>query len=81
MKSNAKYLYIIDYWVPFPESEYGGLINLIAENDQGALELLTDEMNQQTIDYPEQCLKNIISAQKLMLTGDYENGIIEVFCT
>lgn len=76
-----KYLYIIDYWVPFPESEYGGLINLIAENDQGALQLLTDEMNQQTIDYPEQCLKNIISAQKLMLTGDYENGIIEVFCT
>jgi len=76
-----KYLYIIDYWVPFPESEYGGLINLIAENDQDALKLLTDEMNEQTIDYPEQCLKNIISAQKLMLTGDYESGIIEAFCT
>jgi len=28
-----KYLYIVDYWVPFPSSEYGGLINVIAEND------------------------------------------------
>ena len=81
MKSNAKYLYIIDYWVPFPESEYGGLINLIAESDNQALQLLNEDMKQQTSDYPEQCLKNIISAQKLMLTGDYENGIIEVFCT
>ena len=75
------HLYIIDYWVPFPESEYGGLINLIAESDNQALQLLNEDMKQQTSDYPEQCLKNIISAQKLMLTGDYENGIIEVFCT
>ena len=29
-----KYLYIVDYWVPFPSSEYGGIINVIAENDR-----------------------------------------------
>ena len=28
-----KYLYVVDYWVPFPASEYGGLVTLIAEND------------------------------------------------
>ena len=38
-----KYMYVVDYWVPFPSSEYGGLITLIAENDAEALELLSDE--------------------------------------
>ena len=28
-----KYLYLVNYWVPFPISEYGGLITVIAEND------------------------------------------------
>ena len=27
-----KNLYIVDYWVPFPQSEYGGIINVIAED-------------------------------------------------
>ena len=38
-----KYMYVVDYWVPFPASEYGGLITLIAENDTEAFELLSDE--------------------------------------
>ena len=43
MDSKEKFLYILDYWVPFPASEYGGLITLIAENDQEALEVLSEE--------------------------------------
>jgi len=38
-----KYLYLIDYWVPFPASEGGGLITLIAETDTEAFELLVNE--------------------------------------
>jgi len=38
-----KYLYIVDYWVPFPSSEYGGLVNLIAESDTEAFEILAAE--------------------------------------
>jgi hypothetical protein len=38
-----KYLYLIDFWVPFPSSEYGGLINLIAENDTEAFSILSQE--------------------------------------
>ena len=38
-----KYLYIIDYWVPFPSSEYGGVVNVIAEDDSEAFELLSKE--------------------------------------
>ena len=36
-----KSLYIVDYWVPFPSSEYGGVINLIAENDTEAFTILS----------------------------------------
>ena len=37
-----KYLYIVDYWVPFPQSEYGGTISVIAENEEEAFTLLSD---------------------------------------
>ncbi len=73
-------MYVIDYWVPFPQSEYGGLITLIAENDTEALELLSDEelFNE---DYGHLIMEKIITATKLKLSNDYESGIIEVFCT
>ena len=38
-----KNLYIVDYWVPFPTSEYGGMITLIASNDSEAFELLAEQ--------------------------------------
>jgi hypothetical protein len=73
-------MYVVDYWVPFPSSEYGGLITLIAENDTEALELLSDEelFNEY---YGHLIMEKIITATKLELANDYESGIIEVFCT
>ena len=38
-----KSLYIVDYWVPFPQSEYGGVVNLIAGSDAEAFELCADD--------------------------------------
>ena len=81
MTEESKYLYIIDYWVPFPRSEYGGLLNVIASNDQECFNLLSEEKSWWIIDYSELMMKNIINAQKFKLTDDYESGIIEAFCT
>jgi len=75
-----KYMYIIDYWLPFPESEYGGLITLIAENDTEALELLFDE-DAFSEHHGQLIMEKIITATKLELANDYESGIIEAFCT
>jgi hypothetical protein len=75
-----KYMYVIDYWVPFPSSEYGGLITLIAENDVEALELLSDEGSFDE-DYGHLIMEKIVTATKLELSNDYESGIIEAFCT
>ena len=78
-----RYLYVVDYWVPFPSSEYGGLITLIAENDAEALELLSDEESLQYYNknYGHLIMEKIITATKLELANDYESGIIEAFCT
>ena len=73
-------MYVVDYWVPFPASEYGGLITLIAENDTEAFELLSDEESFHE-DYGPLIMEKVITATKLELSNDYESGIIEAFCT
>ncbi len=84
MTEQQKYLYIIDFWVPFPRSEYGGLLNVIASNDQECFDLLSADKYCNYWPDPrnsELMMKNIIQAQKFKLTDDYESGIIEAFCT
>jgi succinate dehydrogenase flavin-adding protein (antitoxin of CptAB toxin-antitoxin module) len=75
-----KYLYIVDYWVPFPSSEYGGLINLIAESDTEAFEILS---NEQSFDnrYVDRIMERVVNAQKFALQDEYESGLLEAFTT
>ena len=75
-----KYLYIVDYWVPFPSSEYGGLINLIAESDTEAFTILSQEEDFDNR-YVNLIMTNVISAQKFSLVDKYESGIIDSFTT
>ena len=82
MNSKDSYLYVLDYWVPFPQSEYGGLVTLIAENDQEAFDILTDEDQlDYGNEYIDKLMPNIINATKLRLADEYESGIIDVFIT
>ena len=75
-----KYLYIVDYWVPYPSSEFGGLINLIAENDTEAFSILSQEGSYDER-YVNLIMPNVVSAQKFNLSDEYESGIIESFTT
>ena len=75
-----KYLYLIDFWVPFPSSEYGGLINLIAENDTEAFSILSQEGSYDD-SYINRIMPNVVSAQKFKLADEYESGIIDSFTT
>ena len=76
----TKKLYIVDYWVPFPQSEYGGVISVIATDDSEAFELLANEEGFNT-DYVDLIMPNVIKAQKLQLAEDYESNIIDAFIT
>jgi succinate dehydrogenase flavin-adding protein (antitoxin of CptAB toxin-antitoxin module) len=75
-----KYLYLIDYWVPFPASEGGGLITLIAETDTEAFELLVNE-KQFDDRYTDRIMERVVNAQKFGLVDEYESGILEAFTT
>ena len=75
-----KYLYLIDFWIPFPSSEYGGLINLIAENDTEAFSILSQEGSYDER-YVDKIMPNVVSAQKFKLSDEYESGIIDSFTT
>lgn len=80
MNSKDKYLYILDYWVPFPASEYGGLITLIAEDNQEAFDILSNE-DQLESDYGHLIMEQIVKSTRLKLADEYESGIIDVFTT
>lgn len=75
-----KFLYIVDYWVPFPSSEYGGIINLIAETDTEAFQILS---NEEEFDerYTDRIMERVVNSQKFALVDDYESGILEAFTT
>ena len=75
-----KYLYIVDYWVPFPSSEYGGIINLIAESDTEAFEILSAE-GQFDDRYTDRIMERVVNAQRFELVEDFESGILEAFTT
>jgi len=75
-----KSLYIVDYWVPFPSSEYGGVVSLIAEDDTEAFELLAAEDGFDE-NYQNLIMPNVVKAQKFALVEEYESGIIDAFTT
>jgi hypothetical protein len=77
----TKYLFIVDEFVPFPSSEYGGIWNVIAENDDECFDLITDydqEFNQK---YYTELRENIINARKFELVKDFESCVVEAFRT
>jgi hypothetical protein len=75
-----KALYIVDYWVPFPCSEYGGVVSLIAESDTEAFAILSQEKDYDSI-YIDRIMPNVVNAQKFALQDEYESGIIDSFTT
>ena len=75
-----KYLYIVDYWVPFPQSEYGGIVNVIADNEIEVFDILRSE-EQFPSEYIDLIMNSVVKAQKFALVDEYESGIIDVFVT
>ena len=76
-----KYLYLVDYWVPFPSSEYGGLITVIAENDVECHDILLDWRDEYTDKYDNLIMEKVTTAPVYALAEDIESGIVETFTT
>lgn len=77
-----KYLYLVDYWVPFPSSEYGGLLNVIAENDVECHDILLNWRDEYTDKYDNLIMERVTSAVTYQLADDKTpSGIVETFTT
>ena len=77
-----KFLYIIDYWIPIPTSEYGGVLCVISESDSEVAAVIRNEDSiPQKEGFENLMLKNINEAEKLPLSGDFESGIVSAFLT
>ena len=76
-----KFLYIVDHFVNFPQSEYGGVWNVIAEHDDECFDLITEVDNE---DYKEcyvNLRNNIVKAPRFSLADDVESYVVDKFLT
>jgi hypothetical protein len=76
-----KYLYIVDFWVPFPSSEYGGLINVIAANDNECHDILRDSELSYNDAHDHLIMHEVVNAPRYALVDDLESGIVSSFVT
>jgi len=76
-----KYLYLVDYWVPFPTSEYGGLLTLIAKDDNECHDILLEWRDECDDKYDNLIMEKVTNAPVFALAGEEESGIVETFTT
>jgi len=76
-----KFLYLVDYWVPFPASEYGGVISVVAENDNECHDLLLEWRGDYESEYDNRIMERIVSADKFELAKEENSGIVNSFTT
>lgn len=79
MTEQMKNIYLVDYWVPFPSSEYGGIVAVIGENDSEVFDILSTSDYDDA--YVQEIMPSIQSALVFPLNGDYESGIVSEFTT
>jgi len=77
-----KYLYIVDYWVPYPASDGGGILNVIAADDDECFSLLSPENFQEYNEqYANLIMPKVKSATKFGLVDEDESRIVDAFLT
>lgn len=77
-----KFLYIVDYFVPEPFSD-GGLLNVIAENDDNCFDVITEWDGGDWTQYYGKLRENIMKSPRLLLSESesHETQIVEAFVT
>lgn len=79
------YIYLVNYWVPFPSSEYGGLQCVIAKDDEACARILAEESSDlDRWPHPDALNKiksAVMCAQRYTLAGEQEEGIVKEFIT
>ena len=76
-----KFLYLVDYWVPFPSSEYGGVISVIGEDDNEVHDLLLDWREDYNSQFDNRIMERVVNAHTFALAENEESRIVDTFTT
>ena len=74
-------LYIVDHFIPFTQSEYGGVWNVIASDDEECFDLITAADDNQFPEYYGQLRGNITKSAKYTVVGNVEPKVVTSFLT
>lgn len=76
-----KYFFVVDHFVPFPTSEYGGIWNVIAENEEECFDLISHEDDAFHFEYYGKLRENIRKSSKYSLVDELESKVVISFLT
>jgi len=76
-----KYLYLVDFWVPFPASEYSGLIAVIGKDDNEVHDILLEWRDNYLNNYDSLIMKEVVNSRKFALVEDETSRVVEEFTT
>lgn len=77
-------LFILDYWVSYPRSEYGGMIVVIAKDFAEVRSILLSDPDFDYVNYvnaDREFERSIKNARVYELSGKYPSGILARFIT
>ena len=81
LEHTMKYLYLVDFWVPFPASEYSGLIAVIGSDDNEVHDILLNWRDDYLDKYDLSIMQSVVNAQRFALVDEEQSRIVEAFTT
>lgn len=76
-----KYLYLIDHFINFPRSEYGGLWAVVAKDDDECFDLIVEHDQGFNEDYYVNLREKVVNARTFALAEDVDSTVVESFTT
>lgn len=76
-----KYLYLVNYWVPFPSSEYGGSVSVIAADDNECHDILLEWRDEYLSAHDSKIMENVTQSLTFGLAEDLESSVVDSFTT
>ena len=76
-----KFLYIVDHFVPFPQSEYGGIWTVVADNEEECFDLIVAEDNDNFLEYHGKLRGNISKSDKYKVESNADSKVVSSFLT
>ena len=77
----TKKIYIVDHFVPFPSSEYGGVWNVIAKDDDECFDLIKDYDEGFNEEFYVNLRDRVVNSRNYPLSSNEESCVVESFTT